>query len=316
MKIKTDYDHINELYLVYPEGVKEESNHESHDYSCLTSLYDNLIQKVPSNIKIKLLVKSKAVAEEVRNNRSNMEVMVNSQLTSIWIRDWSGFSTGEKLFKPIFRPQYYWGEYHLADDINQAAYSLHSFMGVDMEELPLVLDGGNFVTNGKVSIITKRIIDDNWSLKGKEKEIEAVLWNKLKIKPIFINEMEGEDTGHADGCIAFLSENDIAVSQYPDSWKEKDRKYVDSLAKLLRNEGFNVRRIIDVPQVPEEEPDGLFVNFLRLNNTILMPAYSHVGADETEKNKNILSEYAEVITLNCDDLAAFGGVLHCISFTN
>jgi len=314
MKIKTDYDQINELYLVYPKDVVEKSKPDAIDYTHLTPFYNNLIKIIPPDIKLKLYVKSRAIAGEVTGLRNNMEVMVNSQLTSIWIRDWSGFSTGKKLFKPIFRPQYYWGEYHLAEEINQAAFSLHSFMGVDLEELPLILDGGNFVANGEVAIITKRIFTDNRKLK--QDEIETILKDKLDVQPIFIDEMKGEETGHADGFLAFLSKHDVAVSQYPDEWDEKDRKYVDEQAELLKNKGFKIHRVMDYPQVENKKPDGLFVNFLRLNGAILMPTYTHVGLDETAQNKEILKQFGEVLTINCDDLAAMGGVLHCISFTN
>jgi len=316
MKIKTDYDHINELYLVYPKGIVEDSQPTAIDYSHLTQFYRDFIKLIPIDIKLKLFVKSKAAANEVNGLRENMDVMVNSKLTSIWIRDWSGFTDGEKLFKPIFRPQYYWGEYHLADEINQAAYSLHSFMGADLVELPLILDGGNFVSNGKKAIITERIFTDNWKIKERE-EVKKIIKEYLKVDPIFIEEMKEEETGHADGFVAFLKEKDVVVSKYPDTWDEKDRLYLDGIADLLKTKGFNVHRIMDYPQGIKGEPDGLFVNFLRLNDTILMPIYSNVSDEDIQKNVDVLTGFAKnVETINCDELAALGGVLHCISFTN
>ncbi len=319
MKIKTDFDHINELYLVYPKGVKEDSTHRPglSDYNGLTSFYDELIKLIPLDIKLKLLVKSHSIKEEVKHARENMDVMINSQLTSIWIRDWSGFCAGTKLFKPIFRPKYYYGEYHLADEINIAAYSLHSFMGIDMEELPLILDGGNFVTNGEVAIITRRINKDNKKKYPDEKDIKAIIQDKLKIKPIFVDEMEGEETGHADGCFAFLSKNDIAVSKYPEGLAEKGGDYLNDNAQMLEKEGFTVHRIHDFPDEKKFSAKGLFINFLRLNDTILMPEYSNMGGTEIEKNKKILGKNdKKIVTINCDKLAELGGVLHCISFTN
>jgi agmatine/peptidylarginine deiminase len=186
-------------------------------------------------------------------------------------------------------------------------------MGVDLEELPLILDGGNFVTNGEVAIITRRVVTDN---KKTEKEIESILKDMLNITPVFVDEMKGEDTGHADGCVAFLSKNDVAVSKYPDDWYEGDREYVDGLAELLESKGFKVHRIMDVLQEPKDKPDGLFVNFLRLNDIILMPTYSHVDKSIIDANMATLSKFGKVIPVACDDLAKFGGVLHCISFTN
>jgi len=57
-----------------------------------------------------------------------------------------------------------------------------------------------------------------------------------------------------------------------------------------------------------------------LNDTIIMPVYKYEKVTDNkynEMNKKILSDLGfDVITINCDNLAKFGGGLHCISFTN
>jgi agmatine/peptidylarginine deiminase len=314
MKIKADFDPISELYLVYPEGVYEESKYNPIDYSDLSSFYDELIQFIPTNIKLKLYVKTRSIADKLKGIRENLQIMVNNGLTSIWIRDWSGFSTGNKLYKPIFKPNYYRGEYYLADKINQTAYSLHSFMGIDMEGLPLTIDGGNFVTNGEVAIITKRVFIDN--PKKSEKEIVQILNDTLKIEPVFIDEIKDEDTSHADGCFAFLSKKDLAVSKYPDSWYKEDNEYIEAQIKKLDKHRFNIHRIIDYPTEKEGAGDGLFVNFLKLNDCILMPKYRHVSEKDIADNAKKLAPFGQVQSIDCTKLSAFGCVLHCISFTN
>ena len=57
-----------------------------------------------------------------------------------------------------------------------------------------------------------------------------------------------------------------------------------------------------------------------LNDTIIMPEYKYKNSKDNKFNKinyEILAKLGfNVIKINCDDLAKFGGVLHCISFTN
>jgi agmatine/peptidylarginine deiminase len=314
MMVKTDFNQIKELYLVYPEGVGEMSKSAEESYSHLAKFYDNLIHLIPEKITIKLFTKSEKTAQRIKALGNNIDVMVNSQISSIWIRDWSGFSNGKILFKPSFRPQYYYGGYKLADRINQTAYSLHSFMGLDLKELPIVLDGGNFVSNGDIAIITNRILKDNKNLS--KSSIESIIKDNLGVDPIFVDEMEDEATGHADGVFAFASKKDLIISQYPESWREKDREYLDNQARKFKNMGFEIHRILDFPEILNMSAIGLFVNFLRLNDRIIMPTYSSVADRDIEHNKKLLSQFGEVTTIDCTDLASHGGVLHCISFTN
>ncbi len=65
---------------------------------------------------------------------------------------------------------------------------------------------------------------------------------------------------------------------------------------------------------------GNYINFLRLNNTIILPEYSLPTLKETkyynEVNKEILIQQGfEVRTINCDMLSKEGGSLHCLSYT-
>lgn len=66
---------------------------------------------------------------------------------------------------------------------------------------------------------------------------------------------------------------------------------------------------------------GIFINFLILNNTIILPEYTIPNYKRkmiyNEVNKHILQNLGyNVISINCDELAKLGGSLHCISFTN
>ena len=57
---------------------------------------------------------------------------------------------------------------------------------------------------------------------------------------------------------------------------------------------------------------GNYVNFLRLNKYIIMPIFDLPGLDDY--NYNILSKFGKVLTVNCNDIAKYGGLIHCISW--
>ena len=65
---------------------------------------------------------------------------------------------------------------------------------------------------------------------------------------------------------------------------------------------------------------GNYINFLRLNNTIILPEYTLPTLRETKYynniNKEILTQLGfQVKTINCDLLSKEGGSLHCLSYT-
>jgi agmatine/peptidylarginine deiminase len=65
---------------------------------------------------------------------------------------------------------------------------------------------------------------------------------------------------------------------------------------------------------------GNYINFLRINNLIILPEYTLATKKETDYynkvNQEILERLGfEIKRINCDLLSKLGGVLHCISFT-
>jgi len=318
-KIKTDFSKIKELYLIYPERIKE----DDCDYDELSDFYDELIKRIPKNIELNIFVKTKKIGEKITKLRTNLNYIVNSELKSIWLRDFAGFNFDDKIVKPIFKPKYSYRK--TANLINKSMNTLNSILNKKIVNIPIIWDGGNLVTNGEVGFITERIIKDN-KKKLSEEQVEEIIIENLNIKPIFIPVLKGDEIAHSDGYLAFLYKKKILLSEYPDSKDfKKDNEYVFQIKKILINNNFKPIRIQENPIGENNIKDiqsakGIYINFLRLNNTIIMPIYKYEKEDDNkynEINEKILTDLGfDVIKINCDDLAKFGGVLHCISFTN
>lgn len=318
--IKTDFSKITELYLIYPEDIKE----DDCNYNELTDFYNELIELVPEEIELIIFVKTNLIGEKIKDLRINLKYVVNNDLNSIWLRDFAGFNFNDNIVKPIFKPKYSYSK--TANIINKSMNTLNSLLNKELFNIPLIWDGGNLVTNGEIGFITERIIKDNQN-KLSDKQIEEIIRESLNIKPIFIPVLKGDEIAHSDGYLAFLDKETILLSEYPDrKYFKEDNDYVSQIEKILINNGFEPIRIIDSPVDEKpycddiESAKGIYINFLRLNNTILMPIYDFGNIEDNNCNKinekKLKNLGFNVITINCDELAKFGGVLHCISFTN
>ena len=155
--IKTDFSKFERLLLIYPAGILE----NQYDYNALIPLYDELISIVPEDIEVILLSKSPQPNSKFKKLHKNIRHFIIDKLQTIWLRDIAGFNCGDSIVKPIFRPKYYKGAFKKANIINRQMEVIHKVLGKKLIKIPLIWDGGNLVTNGKIGLITDRLFEDN-----------------------------------------------------------------------------------------------------------------------------------------------------------
>lgn len=315
-RLRTDYDPVRQVYLVYPENVVG----EGYDYSRLGGFYNQLLQKIPQTVEVVLFVKSRALAKrlEAQGLRERLRCVVHSELKSIWLRDTAGFNMGTQLVKPKISPR----------AIGDSMKMLHSLLDVDLKPLPLEWDGGNLVANNSYGFISDRLLWLNGvkSEQGQERkrEIERLIITELGIAPVWVKLPKTDKLAHTDGYLTFISENRALVSTYPADWAKRypaEQSCVDELARQVREMGIEVERVLDTPTtVPGpssiDSAVGIYVNFLQLNGTWLVPAYGLAGETELMAQLRRLNPEGSVEEIDCRELAGLGGVLHCISFCN
>ena len=313
-KLQLDFENVTTLFLAYPESVVDCGT----DYTAAKAVFDRIIRALPSNINLIIFAKTARIRrnlEKMRKKRTT--VLVNSELSTIWLRDTAGFNMGTHIVKPIYRPKYYRKYYDEADKIDNYMKIIHSLLGIDMEPLPLIWDGGNLVSNGEVGFITEQILIDNKKTHS-EKEIKDIIKASLDIDPVFVPVHSDDPFGHSDGFMSFLNKETLAVASYPKTWRRKERNYLQELKTKAKR---HVKNVIEIRENPAEEMNGSiysakgsYVNFLKLGKIILIPSFQD---KETERyNYSLLKQFGKVVPINCNELAKFGGLLHCISFTN
>jgi len=297
--------------LAYPSGVKEDKD----DYSPLTSFYDELLELIPTDVEVLLFVKTREIAQAIYANgfKRPIRCVVHNGLKTIWLRDAVGFNLGTRLVKPITPYSQATGE---------SMSLIHSFLNLDLDPIELVWEGGNLVTNGRVGFISNKLKQRNQTKFPDEAALSQHIREKLGIEPIWVDLPRADKLSHTDGYMTFISPNQLLVSTYPTGWHPDEQACVDKIAEQARAQGLEVIRI---PDAPVDSPvkkstvasaEGIYINFLQINNTWLIPKYNKPDEQQLMEQLKRLNPNGSVVPIDCTELAEFGGVLHCISFCN
>jgi agmatine deiminase len=253
----------------------------------------------------------KHLTEILRKHRIPIALLEDTR--DIWARDYCPIQVGHNRYvKFRYEPDYLRGRYkHLitGDDICKQIPDRSS-----CKRSGIVLDGGNLVAAKHRVILTDKAFRENpdWD----KARLRAELQRLLEVDCILIpQDPDDEVIGHADGVVRFLTEDLVVVNDY--------RRVVPEYGRQLR--GVLSRRGISIEEMPyffeHRKVDGIdsavgnYVNFLRVGDLILVPAYKTRHDDRACKLLERLCPRATVIPLPCTNLARTGGVLNCITWT-
>ena len=101
-----------------------------------------------------------------------------------------------------YEPDYAEGLYSPAA-ISRARAALERRLRWRCRAVPLVLDGGNLVHNGRVAIVTDKALRDNPHLSPRE--VEHAIMSLGFERVVFVPVEPGDEIGHTDGMCRFLS---------------------------------------------------------------------------------------------------------------
>ena len=248
---------------------------------------------------------------------------IKHPLDSMWIRDygplftrWRGGNIG--IVHSI---------YDMPDDrgprkrdADFCAY-LGDVLGLDVKPMPLVMEGGNILSNGDGLMITSTwIIDRPQNRHYSLMEIGKILQQYLGCKTwVYLRTLEGERTGHIDLCVTFLRRNLVLVGEYDHEYDSINAAILDEMADILKDQTTSMGPMVvkRIPMPPRSETGAWrsYTNVLILNSIILVPSYSDV---DPELEAKALDTYRrlmptwKIIPINSDTLVEKRGVLHCI----
>jgi agmatine deiminase len=324
------------IALVWPE-------HLPAEVSNLLRFYKNFITKLNQVIDVVVIYKDSndlLEIEKLQNGKHKIIPYYQEDVCDIWVQDFGPIYIKEndkyKAVKAIYDPSYHDKEpYFQFSELNhQVGVNLATwFNGVEpipfeSEGLPLILDGGNYTTNGKKGIVSDYFLFDNHIFIDDAKYAfkSQFGFDNLHIVP----PEPGDLTGHVDGMIRYFKENAILVAKYPDHYEQKEgciseedfiecKEFSEYLAESA------LYKIDDVLRVPSPTPYverydfpsavGNYINYLRVGNKIFLPQYGIDGDKEALEFFQSIFGSKNIIPINIDVklLAEYGGVLNCIT---
>lgn len=313
------------LVLVYPKDLPD-------NRSELTAFYEEFIKSILSSTSLSELtiVIRPTAKKEIEtfihslNSKIQVRFFETKNVQDIWARDYCPiYFSNQTVCKALYKPSYF-EQRHLkyADLDNKVGINLAEFLNLQVKHFSsnLILDGGNFIHNGKgTAIVTNRVITDNENI-----SIDSIKENfksQLNITDLIFVPVEPEDeTGHIDGMVRFIDEQTVLVASYPDNYLI-GKRFLDNLADTLSKK-FKVVRI-ENSSPKNDNPKfasatGNYINFLRIGKTIFLPQYNEPKQDSKAQqifNNNFPDLTVVPIQTNVDKLSKLGGVFNCISWT-
>ncbi len=187
--------------------------------------------------------------------------------------------------------------------------------------VPLVVEGGNLLTNGQgLAIVTDQILDVNMAAGDQEQNVLETLRRAYGLQQVVMLEsLIGEDTGHADMFATFTAANTIVVGQYKPQDDPENAAVLDRNAALL--EGIHTPkgplRVIRVPMPPRHDNVWrTYTNVVYANGTLLVPIYANLdsrGRHEAMKTFSRALPGWKLVGVDASRIIEFSGALHCIS---
>lgn len=238
------------------------------------------------------------------------DVLLLGPMRDVWMRD----------FTPVLPARPVLFRYSAAAQAGQArdaAWVQAGFTrfakhcGLEFRRCPYVLDGGNLVDNGSdKAIVTDRFLSDN---RLDKPQAIALLREWLGVGQVAILPADPEDRlGHADGMVAFIASNVVALTRYGGDFQE-------ALLRELRS-AFPEVEIVEIEtefggQAFDPEfgsAQGLYVNATVTDRHVYLPVY---GLETDAKALAQIRAHTdrEVVPVDARRIGPLGGSVRCLS---
>lgn len=233
----------------------------------------------------------------------------------IWCRDYMPVQTESgKFIQFRYEPSYLKGKKEWEESRSDTKKICRENK-IDATISDINLDGGNVLICDGRAIVSDRLFSENPE-RDKDSLIKE-LSKLLECEIITIPALKSQDedmTGHADGMVRFVNRNTIIGNER----RPNEYKYMkDGLQTAI--DKFSLT-YIDIPYFEDKDAKhpysaiGIYVNYLELNNLIVMPIFNskedQVAIEIIKKafpNKNIE-------TIDYNDVAKEGGLLNCTTW--
>ena len=241
-----------------------------------------------------------------------------------WCRDFMPVKAANgKLVKFTYEPIYLTEAIKWKKTIPNVTQILKHLGIEDYSESDLKLDGGAIDVFGSQAIVSDRVLRENIE-KYSIQEILTKIKDELALERlIVVPEYPDDFTGHVDGIARFIDENTVLINaELPDDEYELNRykrkmhmNWYYSFNSVFENMGMKTEPIPYTFYKDEKGKDclGLYINFLKLDELIVMPEYQMPEDNQAAKILERLYK-RPVIRIDSRELAKNGGIINCVTW--
>lgn len=244
-----------------------------------------------------------------------------------WLRDTGPIFVreGARRIALDFRFDSWGGKYPPWDRDDRVAEQIAAHMGVAVERVDCVLEGGAVDGNGAGAVLTTEscLLHPNRGAGRTRPAMEQLLRDRLGAEQVLWLEggIAGDDTdGHVDDVARFVATDTVVAAVEPDPGDVNHRPLAANRDRL-RHMRTATRSPLLVAEVPMPRPLGQgarrlpasHVNFLLTNGVALVPVF---GGPSDERALAILRECLpdrDVIGVGASDLVIGCGAVHCLA---
>ena len=244
-------------------------------------------------------------------DKHSVECRFIDQTKDIWARDYMPVKVGlDKFVQFRYEPDYLDG----FDDLRTIPSEIEMLKDYTIESSSINLDGGNVVCSQNKVILTHRVFKENPGLS--KNEVQTELERLFDSEVYFVSDVTSDMTGHIDGHLRFVYNENIVVNQLAGEYKYWQK----SFSKMIAESGLNY---VEMPwfiphfKTSKQSAIGSYVNYLHLDDLIIFPVFDCKGnkdAEALEVIHNLFPNHnIEPVVIN--DIAKQGGLMNCITWT-
>jgi len=199
---------------------------------------------------------------------------------------------------------------------------LARLLGLPARSVPLLLEGGNMLSNGDGMLFTTpKTLELNQKEHYTQKQLMSMFDDYLGVRAVFaVGALQEEPNGHVDMFMSILGKNLAVVGEITRSGDPENRAVLDKNADYLSKISTSTGpiKVVRIPMPPRLGNDWRsYTNVIMANGVLLMPSYTDVDPaieDRAEAVYRSLLPGWSVKRINCDKLVFDHGQLHCISY--
>lgn len=244
-------------------------------------------------------------------DKNSIDCKFLTDTKDIWCRDYMPIQKGVNKFVQFrYEPSYLKDELSIQSDPRTILKS-NSFRA---EFSNINLDGGNVIRWSDKAILTTRVFKENPTIENKQ--LIQIIENLLEAEVLLIPDITFDTFGHADGHVRFIDKNTILVNEL----KNEFNYWKNGFMKMIKQNGLDY---VEIPWFEYKDKDypesaiGGYTNYLEIGDLILFPVFEILGNKDHEAVGIINKAFPDrtVETLNVNEIAKYGGLLNCITWT-